>query len=145
MIVDSIEYAGRYAGLLPALEAAVRCAREHPGAAKAEFSGGYLMYQQGETKPADPDAFESHRKYLDVQWLLKGREIILWNRLESMKELLPYDSAKDKLSLSGEGSVLEMKPGMMCILWPEDAHSACRRLAGEPAEHYEKIVIKLEI
>lgn len=97
------------------------------------------------TKPVKDAAFETHRKYIDVFILAEGKETVLWNRLENMEETAPYDPAKDKLALKGEGSQLEMKPGMFCALFPSDAHALCRHPEGQEAAPYVKYVVKLKL
>jgi biofilm protein TabA len=147
MIVDRMEYAGEYAAQLPHLQHALAFIRENPdpGAGKHPFTGGYLMRQEGETRPADEGTYEAHRKYIDVQLLKEGGELLLWDRLENMTEVSAYDPEKDKHTLQGNGSVLEMRPGMFCVLFPNDAHTACRHAVGATSGRYVKYVIKLEI
>lgn len=145
MIVDRVEYAADYAAQLPHLQDALQLIREQPDmdGSRHPFPGGYVMRQTGLTRPAEDAVFEAHRKYIDVFVLAEGRETVLWNRLENMQETAAYDPEKDKQALRGCGSALEMQPGMLCVLFPNDAHSACRHTAGQTP--YVKYVIKLEI
>lgn len=145
MIVDHTEYAAEYAAQLPHFQDALQAIQSQPNmdGSKHPFPGGYVMRQTGLTKPVDETAFEAHRKYIDVFILAEGRETVLWNRLENMQESAAYDSEKDKQSLQGHGSALEMQPGMFCVLFPSDAHSACRHTVEQAA--YVKYVIKLEV
>lgn len=147
MIVDRIEYAAEYAARLPHLQDALGAIQSEPemDGGKHPFPGGFVMRQTGLTKPADDAAFEAHRKYIDVFILAEGRETVLWNRLENMRESAAYDPEKDKLALEGQGSGLEMRPGMFCVLYPSDAHSACRHTAGQEPSAYVKYVVKLEV
>lgn len=145
MVIDRIEYAAEYAALLPHFQDALQAIQSQPDmdGSKHPFPGGYVMRQTGLTKPVDEDAFEAHRKYIDVFVLSEGRETVLWNRLENMQEIAAYNPEKDKQALHGQGSALEMQPGMFCILFPSDAHSACRYTAEQTP--YAKYVIKLEV
>lgn len=147
MIVDRIEYAGQYAKQLVHLKDALDFIRENPdlGEGKHTFPGGWLMKQTGVTKALNDGPYEAHRSYIDVQILAEGREIILWNRLENMTALSPYNTDTDKQALSGAGSILELVPGMFCVLFPEDAHAACRHLEGDSPANYVKYVVKLKI
>ncbi len=146
MIIDRIEYAEKYAGQLAHLKDALNFIRENPdpGEGKHPFSGGWLMKQAGMTKALDDGPYEAHRRYIDVQILIEGREIIRWNRLENMTALSPYNEDTDKQALSGPGSILELVPGMFCVLYPEDAHAACRHLDGDSPAKYVKYVVKLK-
>lgn len=145
MLVDRMEYASEYTALLPHWADALACLRTNPGPGRHDFPGGYLTYQEGETRPASETGFEAHRKYVDVQVLLEGRELILWNRPDGMTEAGPYDAERDKLPLAGRGAYLEMRPGMFCVLFPTDAHTACRHEPGASPGRYAKYVVKLEI
>ncbi|MDD3253979.1 MAG: YhcH/YjgK/YiaL family protein [Lachnospiraceae bacterium] len=146
MIVDRMEYAEEYYGILPHLKDAVEfiTANPDPGEGKHAFPGGFVMCQTGETR-ALPGDYEMHRKYIDIQVLREGREILAWNRKENMQPSVAYDEGKDKEMVSGEGSVLELKPGMFAILYPSDAHKACRHLDGEQPCTFSKYVVKLEV
>lgn len=147
MIVDKLGELEKYYGQIPHLEAAMAYIQAHQDLPEGvqTFNGGTVVKQTGTTKPADDGLFEVHMKYLDVQILLKGKEYILWNALSEMEEAIPYDSVKDVRRLSGEGALLEMHPGMCCILYPWDAHKGCRHPVGAQATEYEKLVIKLEV
>lgn len=145
MIVDRIEYAAEYEDRLPGLGRALReieDASEWDG--PRQFPGGYVMRQSGMTKPEDETAFEAHRRYVDVFILAEGRETVLWNRLENMEAAEAYIPERDKQPLRGQGSALELRPGMFCALFPSDAHSACRHTEGQAAAAYVKYVVKLE-
>ncbi|MDO4266072.1 MAG: YhcH/YjgK/YiaL family protein [Eubacteriales bacterium] len=147
MIIDRLEYAAQYQNVLPHLMDAVAFIKENPnpGPGKHTFPGGYLMQQSGETRALSDGDYEAHREYIDVQLLMEGSEYLLWNRLENMKETVPYDREKDKHAITGDGSLLELRPGMFAVLYPEDAHKACRHPEGALPSHYEKFVIKLKL
>ena len=147
MLVDRVEYADKYFRVLPHLADALAFIKANPvpGEGKHLFQGGYLMYQSGMTKPGEEGAYEAHRKYIDVQILKDGHEIILWNRLENMQEAASYDAEKDKQAIKGIGSMLELLPGMFVVLWPEDAHKACRHADDAKPNTFAKYVVKLEL
>ncbi|MGE4485469.1 MAG: YhcH/YjgK/YiaL family protein [Oscillospiraceae bacterium] len=145
MIVDRIEGLDKYNGSIPNLSDALKFINENINAkpGKYVFENGFAIVQAGTTIPADSGMFEIHREYLDLQVLLEGNEYILWNRVEKMTLADEYDPEKDKLALKGEGSILEMQPGMCCILFPSDAHKGGRHI-GLPLK-YKKIIIKLKL
>ncbi len=131
---------------LPHLAEALACLDANRDAApgRYEFPGGFILLQEGETKPLAEGDFEAHRKYLDVQILLAGEETIMWADLEDLKPSVPYDAGKDKEMFAGDGgAVLRLKPGCCYVCWPEDGHKACRHVHN-PAR-YRKAVVKLEI
>ena len=113
-------------------------------AGRYEFDGGFLFVQRGTTKAFGASDFEVHRDYIDVQYMLQGREQILYAPLSDLKMEQEYKKDADIEFLSLEKnqySVLSMSDGMCCVLYPEDGHMPCRHL-DEPSE-YLKIVVKL--
>lgn len=146
MIVESLEKLGLYAPHIPHLADGLACLAAHrddPAPARYEFSGGYMMLQEGSTRPVDDGDYEAHRAYLDVQVSLSGGETVIWADIDTLTPTVPYDSAKDKIMLAGPGVPVRIDPGMCYVCWPHDAHKACRCLA-EPGP-FRKAVIKLAI
>jgi len=77
-----------------------------------------------DTAPASEKVFESHKKYLDVQVLLKGcerQDIVL---AEELEPLVPYDAEKDmaKLKAPDRYASIFMEPGKFAVLYPHDIH-----------------------
>lgn len=146
MIVDTLRKLEKYAPHISHLAEGLACLEAHrgdPAPARYEFPGGYMMLQEGTTRPTADGDYEAHRIYLDVQVLLEGHETVVWADLDSLEETVPYDGGKDKAMYAGPGSVLEVAPGMCYLCWPHDAHKACR-CSGEPGP-FRKAVIKLAL
>jgi len=111
---------------------------------RREFDGGYAVCQQGETKPLDEGTFEAHIKYIDVQIIRESAAwYTLWNRVQDLEEAIPYNAEKDCARYGGEGPLLELRPGMFAVFYPEDAHKADRFLKGGSPVPYKKHLIKL--
>ena len=55
----------------------------------------YVNVEQYEPKDITTARFESHRKYIDIQMLLAGKERVYINNLKNVKESLGYNSEKD--------------------------------------------------
>ncbi len=145
MILDRIEAMDKYCREIPHLEEAIRFVRENMNAepGKYEFDGGYVLVQAGETRPASDGNFEIHKEYLDVQMMMEGHGYIVWNTADNMEIDSPYDAEKDRQGLSGEGTALEMRPGMCCVLYPSDAHKGCRHYK-EPIK-FRQFVVKIKM
>lgn len=93
----------------------------------------------------DP-AFEAHRKYIDIQYIVSGTEILAWAPLDSVTITIPYDQEKDVLF--GKVPVDEWTPvrfteGQAIILYPSDAHAPS--LAIDQPMNIKKIVVKIAI
>jgi len=89
--------------------------------------------------------YESHRKYIDIQYIYEGVERML---ITDTTNLLPsdsYDNIKDVIHYSGEDNLTSMvlTVGSYAILFPKDAHKPERFLGQECI--IKKIVGKLKI
>ena len=147
MIIDRCEHFENYSQLLKGLDGALTALKDlgsDPAVGRYEFEGGYLMIQEGKTRSVDDGDFEAHRKYLDVQVVLKGAEVVAWSDKAGLSESAPYDSDKDKIMFTGKPEHTNcIKEGMFWVAFPHDAHKACRDL-GE-GYSYKKAVIKLPV
>lgn len=148
MLIDRFDRINEYFDRIPNLENAVGFIRENrewkPG--RYEFRGGYLLYQEQETKAVTDGTYENHSYYVDIQVLLEGEGWhTLWNRVEEMTEAVPYDPVKDATRWTGDGALIGINPGMFVCFFPTDAHKPDRFVPGEEAKPYKKYVIKLEI
>lgn len=89
--------------------------------------GVYVNIMTYETKYRREAFFEAHKRYIDIQMILEGKEIIAAEPLSVMHEaecLQPYDEEKDvefyANNLEGVDSVL--MDGDYRIYLPEDGH-----------------------
>lgn len=145
MIIDYMEYLDQYTSQIPNLENALQVMRENPNldVPRFDFEGGYIMIQHGMTRDLNDGFFEAHEKYIDVQIMLEGQEIIFWNRTENMEAVGDYNVEQDKLALTGSGAESKLTSGMFAIMFPSDAHAPCRHMAGDTPHSYKKCVFKL--
>ena len=151
MIVTDLEHASGQIALTPALQKAFDFLRQlhgqTPADGRAEIDGQqvYALFQSYETRGGEPK-FEAHRKYLDIQYVAAGEEVIGWAFIDSMAVDVPYDEAKDVCL--GHVSPSEMTPvrlsaGQLAVLYPSDAH-APKLAAGAPVA-VKKIVVKVAV
>lgn len=106
----------------------------------------YALVQRHGTRPVAERQFEAHRKYLDIQFMQSGRELIYWAPLAVATEVTkPYDDKGDAaLYKIPAGSMsFQLRPRDFTILYPQDAHApSCAWDA--PAEVF-KVVVKVRI
>ncbi len=151
MIFDTLDRAARYTGLNSRFPLAFDFLRTLTGGeamGRHDLDGDlcFALVQTYQTKPQSQALFEAHRKYIDVQFLLSGRETILWAPLESMKEqTMPYDEEKDAALWKPvtDFTPLRISAGQFAILHPEDAHAPC--IEQEQPETVFKVVIKVAV
>lgn len=95
-----------------------------------------------ETKPVNPNGFEAHREYLDIQYLISGNEIIKCKPIEGLCVTKEYDAENDYLLLSDKvNNTLDclLGDGYFTLLYPDDAHEP-QLCVGNPMK-VKKIVI----
>lgn len=103
----------------------------------------YALVQRYSTQEAAEPRFEAHRKFIDVQYLAEGAEVIGWAPLEAVAVGEPYDELSDVLFGRARGgwTPVRLEAGMLAVLWPADAH-APRLAAGAPGP-VAKVVVKV--
>lgn len=145
MILCSVSEIKKYDVMIPGLSKAIDeiNAQKESEVGRYELSKGFYMIQKGTTIPLKEGRFEAHERYIDVQILVDGEEIVEWASIDALTICEPYNKDKDCKFLLGTGAAVEMKAGMIYILFPEDAHKPCCHRT-VPKE-YHKIVLKLPI
>lgn len=147
MIIDKIEDAYLYYGLGERIKTALKylenldLSKFKPGKYEVDGSVVFASCDEYVTNPIESGKWEAHRKYIDVQFVAEGTELIGYSNIESMKISEQYDRDKDILFLEGDGDFLTMNEGTFMILMPHDVHMP-GRYDKEPGP-VKKIVMKV--
>lgn len=107
----------------------------------------YAILQRYETKLPGTSKPEAHRKYIDVQYIVEGREDLGWCPLNpELKTDISYNDEKDIIfyqKLIPSGSVL-LEKGSFAVLYPYDVHRPCGAIDNTPAP-VTKVVVKIAV
>ena len=103
----------------------------------------YAIVQEYETKPLAEGLLETHIRYIDIQYVITGEELIGYAPLADQTIQTPYDTDKDITFLEGAAEPIRLRQGQFAIFFPHDAHMPSRT-AGEPAR-VRKVVIKVAV
>src|SRR4051812_45420880 len=117
-------------------------ANAKPGTFEIDGKNVYAMVQHYNTKPKEQGVWEAHRKYIDVQYVAEGIELMGYMNLKHLNAG-EYDVAKDFLLLQGQGNFLLMPAGTFVILTPEDAHIP--GVAVDSPQPVKKVVVKVAV
>lgn len=133
-------------GLDKAIDFLKNCpADQRDGTIEIDGENIFAIVQSYETKQQkDAPRFEAHRKYIDIQYLLSGRELMGWAPLESVTVAEPYDDDKDILfgtAPANQSAFISFTAGQAIILQPADAHAP--GLAKGTPRPVKKIVVKI--
>jgi biofilm protein TabA len=149
MIYDTLAHAPLYRALGPRLALGLDyIIRFDPGTpvGRVALDGDnvYALVQSYQPTPAGQRPFESHRLYLDIQYVAAGEEIIGFSPLNLLSVTAPYSAEKDAALYAGaDDRPLFMRPGDFTILFPQDGHKpGC--LWREPVT-VKKVVVKVRI
>lgn len=132
MYIGKIEHSSRIETLHPAFKTLFEFVNTQDfnnlPLGKIEIDGDNLFIMnldipQGAEMSTQP--LEMHRKYIDVHILLDGTEKIGWTPIENISTYTQVYKADDDCALSNDKPqfFVEMQPGDVCIVYPEDPHS----------------------
>ncbi len=102
----------------------------------------YAMFSSYDNEK-DPPVFEAHKNYIDVQYIVKGRETFGWKVKPDFPEAT-YNAEKDCALFSEEDyGTFTLGAGEFAIFFPTDAHAPKMKNAGKST--IEKIVVKVRV
>jgi YhcH/YjgK/YiaL family protein len=103
----------------------------------------YASVQTYETK--DDANYESHRRYIDIQYIVKGAEKIGVTDLSNCKTCIEYDDVRDLEFYNIEccEEYIGLKDGQFAIFYPHDAHKPS--ISIDTKSSVKKIVVKVKI
>lgn len=103
----------------------------------------YASIQTYETK--DDAKYESHKKYVDIQYIINGSEKIGVTDLSNCNTCTEYNEDKDIefYDIKIKDEYFELKTGQFMIFFPNDAHKPSISLNEKST--VKKIVVKVAI
>nr|WP_314864898.1 YhcH/YjgK/YiaL family protein [uncultured Flavobacterium sp.] len=102
----------------------------------------FALVQEYQTKPLSKCKLESHKKYIDIQYVIRGEEFMGVTTKNNQK-ILEQDEDKDYTFYEGKTSLVRVSKGMFTIFFPDDLHQPCVQI--ESAAEVKKVVIKVMI
>jgi YhcH/YjgK/YiaL family protein len=135
----------KYASVLPGIEeafAAVNALTEYEDKKVYPLSNGNRFFVAAQGTKA-PDVAEAHRKYMDIQYIVKGKEVVGYAPLEACQEATAFNEEKDIGMYTGPFEYITINEGICYVAFPEDAHMPGRHL--EVPNDFVKIVVKLKV
>jgi len=105
----------------------------------------FALEQVYYTKDRKDCFFESHREYIDVQFILEGEEYIEVANIYNLIIESQYDKNIDliKYKETNDSSILKLKKGDIAVFFPEDAHMPCIKVDNKVK--VVKTVVKVKI
>jgi YhcH/YjgK/YiaL family protein len=114
-----------------------------PGRYDIDGNDIYAIVQQYDTKPITSAKWEAHKKYLDIQFMVNGKEKMGYSHKNKMIVTHEYNEEKDALYLKGDGNFLIAEAGYFAIFFPSDVHMPC--IALNLSTPVKKVVVKVRV
>lgn len=153
MVVTDLAHMAEQVAMTPNMKKALEFIHKSRGKevadGRVEIDGDkvFAMVQSYDTIVAgEKPKLEGHKKYIDVQYVVSGHEIIGWALTDRTDVTVAYDAAKDAwfgVADPAEFTPVHVFTGQAAILYPTDAH-APRLAAGKPS-FVKKFVVKVAV
>lgn len=149
MIVGTLAAAARYEALHPRFAKAFAFLRSldvnntQIGRVDLEGTDLYALVQEYDTQEASGKKWEAHEKFIDIQYVGAGTEILGWAPAGTLPPDGEYNPDKDFRSYGDGGpfTPVLLEPGFFAILFPEDVHKpGC---SAGTSGHVTKVVVKV--
>lgn len=148
MIIDQLKYASSYASLHPRFDEAFSeilkiLAGPWPTVDRLDVDGDrlYILPMTVPGKGKTGVRAETHRRYLDIQYVVTGTDTMGWCSIDVIGPGNGYDAIKDIEFYPAEPSIwVPVMAGDFAIFLPSDVHAP---LAGEGL--VRKIVVKVMV
>lgn len=114
---------------------------------KFELGGGaYVMEHHYETRLRADGFFESHQKFIDVQTIVEGEELMEVADIAQMTVKQPYNEKRDLVIYedSTNATLLRVYPGQVAVFFPTDVHMPTMRIRAAPVA-VRKCVVKVPV
>lgn len=96
-----------------------------------------------DTEPREARFWESHKKYIDIQLIVSGSEIMGIAPLHDSTIIQEYNEENDFMKLEAKGEQIVVPSNYFTIFYPTDVHMP--NLIHEKVQHVKKVVMKVRI
>ena len=150
MITDKIKNIDLYCSLSDRISKAIKFLKEtdftnlEPQKINIDGENIFAILAEYQTKDIQNCKLEAHRKYIDIQYIISGSELIGYAPLNGQTVIEEYNEDKDVIFFDGETSSIKLDAGMFAVFFPEDLHKPCIQTAGN-SESVQKIVVKIAV
>ena len=109
--------------------------------------GAYVNIEEYNTKDENLIKLEGHKKHIDIQFVIKGKERVYTTNLNGLEIAEKYNEEKDIEFYKNPKKPLNvsyLEKGKFIVLYPDDIHSPCINYSDEN-EPVKKAVVKILI
>ena len=152
MILDSMENYKLYSSLHKDWDKAFKVisdclSKPIPGdkSVRVEQDGIKMVMQTYKTMAFEEKKYEGHKYNIDIQFLVKGKEIIYYADSKGIDVIVPFSEERDHMSFadSPNASPIHLVPNTFAVFFPGEAHKT-QCVWGEVVDAV-KIIVKLQV
>ncbi len=110
---------------------------------RVELEGGAFALEQAyQTKPRAEGFFESHRRYIDVQVIVSGEELMEVEEVRSLQLTEDHTAERDLLKYAdtSRAARLVFTAGDVAVFFPADGHMPSLRVGSTPTLVHKTVV-----
>ncbi len=148
MIIGTKENIKTYKGLNPRIDMAIDFVLNldeniEPGCYHLDGDNVYANVGEGEAKILGKEFdFEVHKEYLDLHYIVKGKELMVYAPKSTLSPTMEFNEEKDYMLLRGEGKELLFNEGEFYLVHPFDAHAPGY---GYEKAGFKKVILKIRV
>lgn len=149
MILDTLEHMDIYKEVSPRLHQAMQLIRstdfskQEDGSYEVDgFEFRYLL--QSYTTQETNETPEAHRDFIDLQYIISGKENVGIGQLENMKGVVESYPDRDLWFYHGPVDKITLNAGSFAIFFPNDVHAPCITPPDGPCQ-VRKCVFKIHV
>jgi YhcH/YjgK/YiaL family protein len=149
MIIDKLSNSQLYSGLGERINKAFAYLKQTDFSkmelGKYEIDGDniFALVNEYNTKDQSEGKLEAHKKYIDVQFVAKGSELMGYAPLENQLVIDAYNEQNDITFFNGDKSFTLVEEGMFAIFFPSDVHLPGIKV--NEKSFVKKVVIKVKV
>lgn len=148
MVIDKIENYRLYSKLTKRLAKGFEFITEtdlvtiEAGKYQIDNDDVFAIVQEYDTKEEEDCVLEGHHKYIDIQYVIKGVELMGFAPLKN-QVAVEENLEKDYTFYEGDISLLRVEEGMFTLFFPEDLHKP--GVKADQISKVKKVVVKVKI
>jgi YhcH/YjgK/YiaL family protein len=149
MIIDKLNNVEQYYKLGVRIEKAFKyientdLSKIETGKYQIEGDKIFAVVSEYETKNLEQGLWEAHRKYIDIQYIISGKEKMGYCCMDDMKIAVKYNEENDIIFMNGQGDFFTVNEGSFALFTPKDAHMPSIRV--DHSKCVKKLLVKILI
>lgn len=114
-----------------------------PGKYEIDDDNVFAIVAEYQTKDESEGKPESHKKYIDVQYVVKGCELIGYAPFGNQEIIDKYNEDNDIIFYKAECSFIKLDEEMFAIFFPDDVHLPGIKV--NEKSYVKKVVVKVKV